>query len=251
MPRPPPVTTTTLPVRSNIGSSRRRRCEVDDDVRLLSPGCRTGRGGSMAEFDEQAFRRRIRDYIAANVPDLPYRVGTRSPEDAHESTILRDWSAQLYARRVLRRRLAGRVRRARRLRGGRGAPRHRGARQGAGTDPDRCRAGSPPMPSSTSAPTRSRPSTSRRSAATSTCGASCSASPTPAATSPACAPSRSSDGDHFVVNGQKVWSTNAAFSDMGYLLARTDPSLAQARRHQRVRARHDAARHHRSAAAGR
>ncbi len=35
------------------------------------------------------------------------------------------------------------------------------------------------------------------------------------------------DGDRFVVNGQKVWSTNAAFSDMGYLLARTDPTLAK------------------------
>ena len=33
--------------------------------------------------------------------------------------------------------------------------------------------------------------------------------------------------DRFIVNGQKVSSTNAAFSDMGYLLARTDPSVAK------------------------
>ena len=31
------------------------------------------------------------------------------------------------------------------------------------------------------------------------------------------------DGDHFVVNGQKVWSTWAQFADYGYLLARTEP----------------------------
>jgi alkylation response protein AidB-like acyl-CoA dehydrogenase len=31
------------------------------------------------------------------------------------------------------------------------------------------------------------------------------------------------DGDDFVVNGQKVWSTWAQFADYGYLLARTEP----------------------------
>jgi alkylation response protein AidB-like acyl-CoA dehydrogenase len=31
------------------------------------------------------------------------------------------------------------------------------------------------------------------------------------------------DGDHFVVNGQKVWTTNGQHADVGYLLARTDP----------------------------
>jgi alkylation response protein AidB-like acyl-CoA dehydrogenase len=30
------------------------------------------------------------------------------------------------------------------------------------------------------------------------------------------------DGDHFVVDGQKVWTTNGHHSDVGYLLARTD-----------------------------
>ncbi len=31
------------------------------------------------------------------------------------------------------------------------------------------------------------------------------------------------DGDNYVVNGQKVWSTWAQFADFGYLLARTEP----------------------------
>lgn len=33
------------------------------------------------------------------------------------------------------------------------------------------------------------------------------------------------DGDVYVLNGQKVWSTNAQYADLGYLLARTDPTV--------------------------
>jgi alkylation response protein AidB-like acyl-CoA dehydrogenase len=35
------------------------------------------------------------------------------------------------------------------------------------------------------------------------------------------------DGDHYVVNGQKVWTTNGHHADLGYLLARTNPQVAK------------------------
>jgi len=35
------------------------------------------------------------------------------------------------------------------------------------------------------------------------------------------------DGDQYVVNGQKVWTTNGHHADLGYLLARTDPGVAK------------------------
>jgi len=35
------------------------------------------------------------------------------------------------------------------------------------------------------------------------------------------------DGDHFIVNGQKVWTTNGQHADLGYLLARTNPGVAK------------------------
>ncbi len=37
------------------------------------------------------------------------------------------------------------------------------------------------------------------------------------------------DGDHFVLNGQKVWSSNAQFAQRGILMARTDPQVPRHR----------------------
>ena len=37
------------------------------------------------------------------------------------------------------------------------------------------------------------------------------------------------EGDHFVVDGQKVWTTNGHHADVGYLLARTDPEAPKHR----------------------
>jgi len=37
------------------------------------------------------------------------------------------------------------------------------------------------------------------------------------------------EGDHYVVTGQKVWTTNGQWADFGYLLARTDPEAPKHR----------------------
>ena len=56
-----------------------------------------------------------------------------------------------------------------------------------------------------------------------TCGASCSASPAQAATSAGLTTKAERDGDHFIVNGQKVWCSGGRYSNWGILMARTDP----------------------------
>ncbi len=47
--------------------------------------------------------------------------------------------------------------------------------------------------------------------------------PTPAPTWPRCAPARKKDGDHYVVNGQKMWTTGGHAADYVWLAVRTDP----------------------------
>uniref|UniRef100_A0AAU1M2X9 Acyl-CoA dehydrogenase family protein n=1 Tax=Streptomyces sp. NBC_00148 TaxID=2903626 RepID=A0AAU1M2X9_9ACTN len=37
------------------------------------------------------------------------------------------------------------------------------------------------------------------------------------------------EGDEYVIDGQKVWTTNGQYADMGYLLARTDPDAPKHR----------------------
>ena len=42
-----------------------------------------------------------------------------------------------------------------------------------------------------------------------------------------CAPRREKDGDEWVINGQKIWTSGAHYSDYGILVLRTDPSVAK------------------------
>jgi alkylation response protein AidB-like acyl-CoA dehydrogenase len=179
----------------------------------------------VSEFDEHAFRQRIRDLIAAHAPSLPYRVGTRSPEDEHESKILREWSRQLYDAGFFGADWPVEF-------GGRGEDFH--AVEEMIVTEELAKSRTPiPIGSGSLAAHALLAFGSRQQqehflpkirsyehvwcqlfsepdAGSDLAGMRTTAMP---------------DGDRFVVNGQKVWSTNAAFADVGYLLARTDPSL--------------------------
>jgi alkylation response protein AidB-like acyl-CoA dehydrogenase len=181
----------------------------------------------MNEHEEQAFRQRIQKFIAENSPDLPHRVGTRSPEDLHESTILREWSRQIYA--------AG-------FEGanwpeefGGNASSYNAVEEMLVTEEfARAKASIPIGSGSLAAHALLHFGTKDQQAKylpkiRSYEHVWCQLFSEPDAGSDLASmrTTATRDGDRFIVSGQKVWSTNAAFSDMGYLLARTDSNVAK------------------------
>ena len=55
------------------------------------------------------------------------------------------------------------------------------------------------------------------------------------------------DGDHYIVNGHKTWTTLAQHADWIFCLVRTDPAAKAAGRHFVPADRHEIARRHRAA----
>ena len=180
----------------------------------------------MAEFDADAFRSRVRAFLDENAPDLPFRTGTRAPENDEEDAQFRAWSRDLYAQGFYGANWPHQYG---------GNPHHHSDEEfivsdefartraptpvGAGAlashamihfgTPDQCDIYLPKIRSYEhvwcqlfSEPDAGSDLASMRTTAV-------------------------RDGDVYVVNGQKVWSTNAFRSNMGYLLARTDPNVVK------------------------
>jgi alkylation response protein AidB-like acyl-CoA dehydrogenase len=179
----------------------------------------------MSDFDERAFRQRIREFVAAHAPSLPYRVGTRSPEDEHESKILRDWSRRLYEAGFFGGDWPVEF-------GGRGDDYHAVEEMIVTEELAKTRTPIPIGSGSLAAHALLHFGTRQQQEhflpkIRSYEHVWCQLFSEPGAGSDLASMRTTAipDGDRFVVNGQKVWSTNAAFADVGYLLARTDPSL--------------------------
>ncbi|MFI5040424.1 MAG: acyl-CoA dehydrogenase family protein [Acidimicrobiales bacterium] len=176
--------------------------------------------------DLEEFRRRVRAHIVAHAPPFRGRTGTRSPENDEQAEILRQWSASLYEHGFL----------------GGGWPVEFGGRPDA--DPDEelvvseelARAGVPAAIGAGALAAH----------AIITFGSHeqqrfflprirsyddvwCQLFSEPDAGSDLASMKTRAvrDGDTFVVEGQKVWSTNAKFAQWGYLLARTDPGVVK------------------------
>jgi hypothetical protein len=170
---------------------------------------------------ERAYRERVRALIAARAPCLPQRAGFRSPDDADEDRVLRRWRADLYEAGLL----------------GEDWPPQWGG-QGKAADPydelfladELARAGLPPFTDQTHLaafavlrfgtedqkrehlpPIRDGRHTWCQLFSEPDAGSDLASLRTRARR----------DGDEYVIDGQKVWSSNAEWSDFGFLLART------------------------------
>jgi alkylation response protein AidB-like acyl-CoA dehydrogenase len=172
---------------------------------------------------ERAYRERVRALIVARAPRLPQRAGFRSPDDEHEDRALRQWRADLYAAGVLGEDWPAEW-------GGRGQP----------SDPynelfladELARAGLPPFTDQThlAAFALLRFGTEEQKRAhlphirdgrQTWCQL---FSEPDAGSDLASLRTRARrDDEEYVIDGQKVWSSNAEWSDYGFLLARTGP----------------------------
>jgi len=172
---------------------------------------------------ERAYRERVRDLIAARAPRLPQRAGFRSPDDQDEDRLLRRWRADLYEAGFLGEDWPPEW-------GGRGRP----------SDPynelfladELARAGLPPFTDQTHLAafallTFGTDEQKRAHLPDIRDGRQtwCQLFSEPDAGSDlASLRTRARrDGDEYVIDGQKVWSSNAEWSDFGFLLARTGP----------------------------
>ena len=59
------------------------------------------------------------------------------------------------------------------------------------------------------------------------------------------------DGEEWVINGQKVWTSGAQYSDFGEIMLPDEPRRREAQGHHRVHRRHPRAGRHRSSRSSR
>jgi hypothetical protein len=186
------------------------------------------RRGPTAELER--FRAEVREFIAAEAPEIPSRAGFRSPENETEDRVRREWRAKLYEVGYL----------------GADWPR----RWGGGTrewnpvldlvvSEEIARAGLPPLTDQThlaafallrfgNEEQQERFLPRIRDGSETWCqlfsepdaGSDLAAMRTVA---------EPLDGGGYRVDGQKVWSSNAAWAQFGFLLARTDPAAGRHR----------------------
>jgi len=178
-------------------------------------------------FDPEAFRQRVRAFLTENAPDLPFRPGTRSPENEEEEKVLRAWSALVYRENLY----------------GTDWPLEYGGNPHWVADEDfivseefaRARA---PVPIGAGGlagfafiafgtEEQKRKYLPRIRSYEDVW---CQLFSEPDAGSDLASMRTTAvlDGDEYVVNGQKVWSTNAKYAEYGFLLARTDPTVKHA-----------------------
>ena len=91
-------------------------------------------------------------------------------------------------------------------------------------------------------------SSSRRSSPATSTSASATPSPAPAPTSRRCTTRAVRDGDEYVINGQKMWTSLAGDADYCWLAVRTNPEVEEAQGHLADHRADGHARHHGAAA---